>query len=70
MCLTVRDTGCGIPEENLEKIFHPLFSTKIKGLGLGLAIARRYAAFNEGDLTVSSQLGQGTTFRLVLNSPA
>lgn len=70
VCLTVCDTGCGIPEENLEKIFHPLFSTKIKGLGLGLAIARRYAAFNEGNLTVSSQLGQGTTFRLVLNSPA
>jgi two-component system, LuxR family, sensor kinase FixL len=70
VCITVRDTGCGIPEENLEKIFHPLFSTKIKGLGLGLAVAQRYAAFNDGDLSVDSRLGQGTTFRLTLNSPA
>ncbi len=64
--LTVRDTGCGIPAEQLERIFEPLFSTKIKGIGLGLAIAQRYARLNGGELSVESVAGEGTTFRLLL----
>ena len=64
----VRDTGCGIPVENLDKIFEPLFTTKINGIGLGLAIAQRYAQLNGGRLSVDSQTGRGTTFRLVLRT--
>jgi signal transduction histidine kinase len=57
-----RDTGCGIPAENLEKIFEPLFTTKPKGIGLGLAISKRLAEQNGGKIEVSSQVGKGTTF--------
>lgn len=64
----VRDTGCGIPPENREKIFEPLFSTKITGFGFGLAIARRYARLNGGELTVQSDVGNGTTFELELDA--
>lgn len=66
LCVQVRDTGCGIPEENLTSVFNPLFSTRIKGIGLGLAIAQRYADSNRGALSVDSQVGRGTTFRLTL----
>ena len=68
VCVAVRDTGCGIPAENLGKIFEPLFSTKTKGIGLGLAIAKRYAELNGGKLSVESDPGRGTTFRLSLES--
>jgi PAS domain S-box-containing protein len=66
----VCDTGCGIPAENLQKVFEPLFSTKNTGIGLGLPIARRYAELNGGELTVESGSGGGTRFRLLLTSPA
>jgi len=68
VCVQVRDTGCGIPEENLTKVFEPLFTTKTKGIGLGLAISRRYAILNGGDLSVESGTGTGTIFRLILVS--
>jgi signal transduction histidine kinase len=57
-----RDTGCGIPEENMQKIFEPLFTTKPKGIGLGLAISKRLVEQNGGKIEVASQVGQGTTF--------
>jgi signal transduction histidine kinase len=60
------DNGCGIPEENLEKIFEPLFTTKPKGIGLGLAITKRLVEQNGGKIEVSSQPGQGTTFTVKL----
>lgn len=66
VCIEVRDSGRGIPPENLERIFEPLFSTKTVGIGLGLAIARRYAEHNGGNLTVESEPGEGTVFRLRL----
>ncbi len=56
------DTGVGIPPENLEKIFQPLFTTKIKGIGLGLAVSRRLIEANGGTLTVESHVGKGSTF--------
>lgn len=64
--IRVSDTGCGISPENLERIFEPLFSTKVRGIGLGLAIAQRYARANGGQLSVESELGNGTTFHLRL----
>jgi len=60
------DTGCGIPEENLEKIFEPLFTTKSKGIGLGLAITKRLVEQNGGKIEVASQTGKGTTFTVKL----
>jgi signal transduction histidine kinase len=60
------DTGCGIPEENMEKIFEPLFTTKPKGIGLGLAISKRLVEQNGGKIEVTSQVGKGTTFAVKL----
>jgi len=60
------DTGCGIPEENLEKIFEPLFTTKPKGIGLGLAITKRLVDQNGGKIEVASQIDKGTTFTVKL----
>jgi two-component system sensor kinase FixL len=60
--IDVRDTGVGITAENLANVFEPLFTTKAKGIGLGLAVSRRYAQRNGGSLTVESQAGEGTVF--------
>ncbi len=60
------DTGCGISPENLEKIFEPLFTTKPKGIGLGLAISKRMVEQNGGEIEVESTVGKGTTFVLRL----
>lgn len=60
----VSDSGTGIEPENLEKIFQPLFTTKTKGIGLGLAVSRRLAEANGGRLVVSSRPGAGSTFTL------
>ena len=68
------DTGCGIPEENMPKIFEPFFSTKAKGTGLGLAVSYRIIRNHQGDIQVSSQPGQGTRFTieipLLQNAPS
>jgi signal transduction histidine kinase len=62
----VVDTGPGVPPENIEKIFEPLFTTKARGIGLGLAVSRTLARANGGDLVVRDMMGQGATFRLTL----
>jgi two-component system NtrC family sensor kinase len=63
-----KDTGCGISEENLAKIFQPFFTTKPvgRGTGLGLAVCYGLAQQLGGSLAVDSTLGVGTTFRLTL----
>ena len=61
-----RDTGCGIPEENLSRIFEPLFTTKTRGIGLGLAITKRLVEANGGSITVESQVGKGAIFTIML----
>jgi signal transduction histidine kinase len=61
-----RDTGGGIPIENLEKIFEPLFTTRPKGIGLGLAISKRLVEENGGKIEVDSQPGHGATFTVKL----
>jgi signal transduction histidine kinase len=58
----VSDTGTGIAPENMEKIFQPLFTTKTKGIGLGLAVSRRLIEANGGTLTAESRVGEGATF--------
>lgn len=68
VAIDVRDTGVGIPPEHLSHIFEPFFTTKEigKGTGLGLSICRRIVKAHGGRIEVESQLGVGTTFRIVL----
>src|SRR2546421_6558177 len=62
----VRDSGPGIPPERPPRIFHPFFTTKERGTGLGLALAQEIAQEHGGQLTCESAPGQGTTFTLRL----
>ncbi len=64
----ISDTGTGIPPDDLARILEPLYSTKARGLGLGLAIARSLIDKNEGSLRVQSQIGQGSTFSVFLRA--
>lgn len=64
--VTVADSGPGIPAENLEKVFEPYFTTKEKGSGLGLAIVKHNAEMHGGRATVTSELGRGTCFTIIL----
>ncbi len=64
--VSVRDTGFGIPEEYLPKIFDPYFTTKQKGSGLGLATSYAIVTNHNGLMTVESELGSGTTFHVYL----
>jgi two-component system sensor kinase FixL len=66
VAVAVADTGVGIPPENLARLTEPLYSTKARGLGLGLAIARSILEKNKGGLQVVSEAGQGTTFTVRL----
>lgn len=60
------DTGCGISEENLKKIFEPLFTTRRRGIGLGLTISKRLIEQNNGTIEVASQTDKGTVFTVRL----
>jgi signal transduction histidine kinase len=58
----VEDTGIGISPEHLERIFEPLFTTKSKGIGLGLSLSERLVKANGGTIRVESTPGPGTRF--------
>ena len=62
--IKVRDTGCGIPPEILNKIFEPLFTTRLEegGTGLGLSISKRIVDSHNGTIAVDSTIGKGTVF--------
>ena len=64
--IAVADTGIGIEEKDLSKIFQPFFSMKKKGLGLGLPISERIVRNHGGKIEVQSRPGQGTTFSIYL----
>lgn len=64
--LQVRDTGSGIPAAHLAQIFEPLYTTKPEGTGLGLYIVQEIVLAHEGQITVESIEGQGTTFTITL----
>jgi len=66
LTLTVSDTGGGIPAELLPRVFEPYVTTKTRGLGLGLAIARRIVEAHGGRIEAESEAGQGTRFRITL----
>jgi PAS domain S-box-containing protein len=62
-CLEVRDTGCGLPEKDIEEVFDPFFSTKFTGRGLGLPVVLGLIQAHSGVVTIESTLGQGSVFR-------
>jgi len=66
LLVSFRDTGVGIPEENMDKLFNPFFTTKAKGQGLGLPACKRLVEAHDGRITVESKLGEGSTFTVRL----
>ena len=64
--IVIRDTGSGIPKENIDNIFKPFFTTKEQGTGLGLAISHGIIMEHDGNVAVESEVGRGTTFRIFL----
>jgi two-component system, sporulation sensor kinase E len=64
--VSVGDTGGGIPEEQINRIFEPFYTTKKKGSGLGLMIVQRIVRAHNGRIELESHVGRGTTFRIWL----
>jgi len=62
----ISDTGCGIPKEAIGKIFDPLFTTRAKGIGLGLAVCKAIIDRHQGHIEVESEVGKGATFTIRL----
>jgi PAS domain S-box-containing protein len=65
--IEVTDTGNGISEKKIDQIFNPYYTTKSEGTGLGLSIAQRIIEEHHGNITVESEVGKGTTFKVILN---
>lgn len=65
-CLSVEDTGVGVPAEHLSKVFEPFFTAKIKGLGIGLAFTRRIVEEHSGKVTFESVEGKGSVVTIIL----
>lgn len=66
IALEVSDTGCGIPPELIDRVTDPFFTTKTKGVGLGLSISRQLCELNGGRLSIVSTPGKGTLVRILL----
>jgi len=66
LCVEIRDTGMGIPQEHLARIFDPYFTTKKSGSGLGLATVYSIVRKHQGHIEVESETGHGTLFRFWL----
>ncbi len=64
--IEVSDSGSGIPADQLESVFNPFFTTKPHGVGLGLAMVSKFVDSHGGKITVTSQAGEGSTFRILL----
>jgi two-component system sensor histidine kinase HydH len=67
--IKVSDTGCGIPGEDLSRIFDPYFTSKSSGTGLGLTIAHNIMEAMGGQILVENRPDQGTSFRLTIPNP-
>jgi signal transduction histidine kinase len=68
--ISVQDTGAGIPQDEIENIFKPFYTTKTRGAGLGLAIVERIVKEHGGEIRVVSSRGKGTTFTIDLSAHA
>ncbi|PJA81835.1 MAG: two-component sensor histidine kinase, partial [Nitrospirae bacterium CG_4_9_14_3_um_filter_44_28] len=66
LSIIISDTGKGIPEDELPKVFEPFYTTKRKGLGLGLAITKRVVEEHEGKVNIRSAVGNGSTVVITL----
>jgi len=64
--IEITDTGAGMSDSEVRSIFRPFYSTKPKGTGLGLPFCRRVAEEHGGEIMVSTQLGEGSTFVVTL----
>lgn len=66
LLITIKDSGCGIPAENLESIFEPFKTYKTGGTGLGLSLSKRIVEAHGGTISVESEIGKGSTFSIKL----
>ena len=66
--ITIRDTGVGIPSDDVERIFRMYYTTKPDGTGIGLALVRRVVDLHRGGIEINSTVGQGTS--VVVRLPA
>jgi two-component system, NtrC family, sensor histidine kinase HydH len=66
VCIDITDSGEGIPQEKLSRIFDLFYSTKENGTGLGLSIAKRIIEMHNGEIRVNSKKGKGTTFSVLM----
>ncbi len=64
--VVISDTGSGIISENLDKIFEPLYTDKIHGTGLGLAVCQQIISQHNGSISVESEIGIGTSFKFLI----
>jgi signal transduction histidine kinase len=75
--ISVKDTGCGISPDQLDRIFDPFYTTKVGennkqnsgGFGFGLAFCKRIVEEHQGNITVDSKSGKGTNFTIILSKP-
>jgi signal transduction histidine kinase len=66
VCIDITDSGEGIPQEKLNRIFDLFYSTKENGTGLGLSITKRIIEMHNGEIRVNSREGKGTTFSVLI----
>jgi signal transduction histidine kinase len=64
--VSISDTGVGIPPKDQKRLFEPLFTTKAKGIGLGLPVTKILVEGHGGTIEVKSKVGKGSTFTVIL----
>ncbi len=64
--IQIIDNGSGISKENLSRVFEPYYTNKKKGTGLGLALVKKLVDLNNAEINVTSQIGKGSTFEIIL----
>lgn len=64
--LSISDTGCGIEEENMKRIFEPFFTTRPDGVGLGVPVSKKIIEAHNGELIITSKVGEGTKARILV----